>query len=154
MNSNFVGQRKWIHIETQESNDPYCFQVSKCITRLQRQSQEVYREADGAVHYDQVIDECKKKQFDNTEYSSVEMKKDFVNAPQWLIEKMGISSGKCGGHSCTFQPKLYRKTPVPSSHPKDIQEVQSILHCKTMYCYQKVLQSMFVTSETDKDLGQ
>ena len=28
--------------------------------------------------------------------------------------------------SCTFE------------QPKDIQEVQSILHCKTMYCYQKV----------------
>ena len=57
----FIGQRQWIDIETQESNDPYFLQVSKFITRLLGHSQEVYREADGAVHYDQVIDECKKK---------------------------------------------------------------------------------------------
>ena len=65
----------------QESNNPYSFQVSKFIARLLRQSQKVNREADGVVHYDQVIDECKKKQSDNTEYWSDEMKKDFVNAP-------------------------------------------------------------------------
>ena len=34
-----VEQRQWIDIETQESNDPYCFQVSKFITRLLRHSQ-------------------------------------------------------------------------------------------------------------------
>ena len=86
VNSIPLGQRKWIDIETQESNDPYCLQVSKFITRLLRHSQKVYREADGEVHHDQVIDECKKKQFDNTEYWSVEMKKDVVNAPHWSIE--------------------------------------------------------------------
>ena len=48
---------QWIDIETQESNAPYCFQVSKFITRILRYSQEVYREADGAGHYDHVIDE-------------------------------------------------------------------------------------------------
>ena len=53
-------QRQWIDIETQESKDPYCFQVSKFITRLLRHSQKVYREEDGGVHYDQVIDECTK----------------------------------------------------------------------------------------------
>ena len=58
-----IRQRKWIDIEKQESKDPYCFQVSKFITRLQRHSQKVHREDDGAVHYDQVIVECKKKQF-------------------------------------------------------------------------------------------
>ena len=41
-----IDQRQWIDIETQESNDPPVF---KC------------READGAVLYDQVIDECQKK---------------------------------------------------------------------------------------------
>ena len=54
-----IGQRKWIDIETQESNDPCCFQMSKFITRLLRHSQKVRREDDGAVQYDQVIDECK-----------------------------------------------------------------------------------------------
>ena len=47
-----VEQRQWIDIETQESKDPYCFHVSKFITRLLRHSQEVYREDDGAVHCD------------------------------------------------------------------------------------------------------
>ena len=51
----FFEQRQWIDIGTQESNDPYCFQVSKFITRLLLNSQKVYREADGSVHYDQVI---------------------------------------------------------------------------------------------------
>ena len=69
-------------IETQESNDLCCFQVSEFIARLQRHSQKVQREAD-----DQVIQECKNKQFDNTEHWSVEIKKDFVNAPHWSIDK-------------------------------------------------------------------
>ena len=53
-----IEQRQWIDIEIQESNDPCCFQVSKFITRLLRHSQEVNREAEGAVHFDQVVDEC------------------------------------------------------------------------------------------------
>ena len=54
-----IGQRKWIDIETQESNDPCCFQVSKFITRVLRHSKKVHREDDGAVEYDQVVEECK-----------------------------------------------------------------------------------------------
>ena len=80
VNFNPIGQRKWIDIETQESNDLYCFQVSKVITRLLRQSK-VHREEDQAVHCGQGIDECKKKQFDNAKCRSLERKKDFVNAP-------------------------------------------------------------------------
>ena len=73
--------RKWIDIEIQESKDPHCFQVSKFITRLLRHSQKVYREADGAVHNDQVVDEYKNKLSDDTGYWSDEMKKQFANAP-------------------------------------------------------------------------
>ena len=54
-------QRQWIDIEIQESKDPCCFQVSKFITRQLRHSQKVHREEDAGVHYDQVIDERKKK---------------------------------------------------------------------------------------------
>ena len=78
-----IGREKWMDIETQESNDP-CFSCG----------QKVHREGDGAVHSDQVIDECKKKQFDNTEHWSMEMKKDFINAPHLVDCKMDISSGK------------------------------------------------------------
>ena len=46
-------------IETRESNDPYCFQVSK-FNQLLGHNQEVHREAGGTVHFDQIIDECKK----------------------------------------------------------------------------------------------
>ena len=90
-------------METQESNDPDCFQVSKFITRLPRHNQEGYREADGAVHYDQVVDGCKKKQSDNTRYWSDEMKKDFVNAPHWSIEKWVSVLAEVGGHKQRFQ---------------------------------------------------
>ena len=103
VNSIPTGQRKWIDIETQESNDPYCFKVSEFITRLLRHSQKVHRKDDGAVHYDQVIDECKKKQSDNTEYWSDEMKKDFVNAPHWSIEKWVSVRAKGGGQKKRFQ---------------------------------------------------
>ena len=53
-------QRKWIDIEIEESEDPYFFQVSKFITRLLRHSQQINREEDAGVHYDKVIEECKK----------------------------------------------------------------------------------------------
>ena len=46
------------------------------------------------VHYDHVIDECKKRQSDSTGYWSVDMKKDFVNAPHWVDCKIGIGSVK------------------------------------------------------------
>ena len=63
----------------------------------------VYREADGGVHYDQVIDDCKKAQSDNTGYWSDEMKKDFVNAPHWSIEKWVSVLAKGGGQKKRFQ---------------------------------------------------
>ena len=39
-------------------------------------------------------------------------------------------------NSCTFEPA------------KDIREVQSILHCKTMYCYQKMRSATGKNSNT------
>ena len=44
-----------------------------------------------------------KKQLDNTEYRSVEMKKDFVNAPHWSIEKWISVLAKGGGQKKRFQ---------------------------------------------------
>ena len=97
-----IEQRQWIDTETQESNDPYCFQVSKFITGLLRHSQEVYRDADGAVHYDEVVDECKEMQSDNAGYWSDEMKKDFVNAPHWSKRWVSVLK-KGGGQKKRFQ---------------------------------------------------
>ena len=59
---------------------------------------QVDREEDGGVHHDQVIDECKKKQPDNTGYWSDEMQKHFVNAPHW-----SIYLAKGGGQKKRFQ---------------------------------------------------
>ena len=91
VNSILVGQRKWIYVETQEPNDPCCFQVTKFITRFLRHNYKVHREDDGAVHYDQVIGECKKTQSDNAEYWSDEMKKDFVNGPEDIRKGFNIA---------------------------------------------------------------
>ena len=64
------------------------------------------------------------------------MKKDFVKAPHWSIEKWTSVLAK------RWRTKEKVSTLLES-------EVQSILHCKTMYCYQKVVPSMFITSEND-----
>ena len=74
-------QRQWIDIEIQESKDTYCFQVSKFITRILRHSQKVNREEDAGVHYDQVINECKKKLSDDAGYWSDETKHQLANVP-------------------------------------------------------------------------
>ena len=71
-------QVQWIDIETEESKDPYCFQVSKCITRFLRHSKQVLREEDGGDHYDQVIEECKKKSSEDTGHWSDAMLQQFA----------------------------------------------------------------------------
>ena len=107
-------------IETQESSAPCCCQVSKFITRQLRHSQQVYRGADGRVHYDQVIDECKKRQSDNTGYWSDEMKKDFVNAPHWSM----LVLAKGGGQKALIllEPELSSSILVPSSNPRALRK--------------------------------
>ena len=96
-------QRQWIDIGTQESNDPFCFQVSKFITRFLRHSQYVNRQDDGAIHCDQNIDECKKKLSDDTGYWSVEVMQQFTNAPYWSIDKWISVLAKGGGQKKGFQ---------------------------------------------------
>ena len=115
-------QRQWIDIGTQESNDPYCFQVSKFITRLLRHNQKINRQDDGAVHCDQISDECKKKLSDDTGYWSVEMMKQFDNAQYWPIDKWKSVLAKGGGQKKGFQYCLNQnypqKIPVPSCNWK------------------------------------
>ena len=98
------------------------FSSVKIITRLLRHSQKVSREADGGAHYDQVIDACKKKQSDSTGYWSDEMKKHSVNAPNWSILQMDISSGKKMEDrrkgSILLESELSSSIPVPSSNPR------------------------------------
>ena len=77
--------------------------MPKFITRLLRHRQGVQREADGAVHYDQVIDECQKKQLDNNEHWSVDTKKEFVNAPHLSLAEWISVLAKGGGRKKGFQ---------------------------------------------------
>ena len=71
--------------------------MSKCTTRLLRHSKQVRREEDGGVHYDQVIEECKKKSSDDTGYWSDEKKNQFALAPHWSLEKWISVLAKGGG---------------------------------------------------------
>ena len=59
-----VLERKWFDIETQRSHDHKCYVVSKAITRLLRHDQSVPRGSDGAINYSDLIEECRKKKFD------------------------------------------------------------------------------------------
>ena len=82
------------------------------------------------------IDECKKKQFDDSECWSVERKKHFVNAPRWSIEKNGYQFWQKGGTteekvSVVLESELSSEVPVPSSNSRTFRKLLSILHCKT-----------------------
>ena len=79
----------WIDIETQRSNDQKRFEVSKAITRLLRHDQSVPRGSDGAIHYSDFIDMCRKKKFDD--------------ASQWLLEVWISTLAKGRGAKKRFQ---------------------------------------------------
>ena len=63
--SNPFLERTWINIETQRSNDQKFFEVAKAITRLLRHDQSVPRGIDGAIHYNNIMEECRRKKFDD-----------------------------------------------------------------------------------------
>ena len=67
-----VRERRWIDIETQQSHDQKCFDVSKAITRLLRHDQTVPRGIDGAIQYND-------------------------GASQWLLEDWISTLAKGGG---------------------------------------------------------
>ena len=130
-----VPERKWIDIETQRSHDHECYDVSKGITRLLRHGQSVPRGSDGAIHYSDIIDECRKKKFDD--------------ASQWLLEDWISTLAKGRGAKKRFQHCGNPNSSCTFEQFKDIQETMLlILHCKTMYCYRKDLPSTSTTSET------
>ena len=84
-----VLERKWIDIETQRSHDHQCYEVSKAMTRLLRHDQSVPRGSDGAIHYSDIIEECRKKEFDD--------------ASQWLHEDWISNLAEGGGAKKRFQ---------------------------------------------------
>ena len=139
-------QRQFIDIETQESKNPHCFHVSKFITRLLRHSQQVdERRCRSPLR--QVIDECKKKQSDNTGYWSDEMKKDFVNAPHWSIEKWVSVLAKGGGQKKRFQYCLNPNCPHQFLYLRTIQKHSgsAINPMRLATCKNRAIQKYLVT---------
>ena len=84
-----VLERKGIDIDTQRSHDHECERVSKAITRLLRHDQSVPRGSDGAIHYSDIIEECRKPKFDG--------------ASQWLLEDWISTLAKRRGAKKIFQ---------------------------------------------------
>ena len=84
-----VLERKWVDTETQRSTRSKCFEVSKAITRLLRHDQKVLRGSDGAIQYNDIIGERRKKKFDG--------------ASQWPLEDWMSTVVKGGGAKKRFQ---------------------------------------------------
>ena len=51
-----VHERRWRDVETQRSNDHWCFEVSKAVTRLLRHDPTVPRGPDGAIQYNDIVE--------------------------------------------------------------------------------------------------
>ena len=131
-------ERKWMDINP-DHYDHKCYVVSKAMIRLLRRDQTIPRETDGAVKFDDLIEEFKKK-------------KRFDGALQWKIEDWISILARGGGQMTTFQ---YCLNPNSSRHILYFRAIQGkvilvllllILSCKTMYWYQKDLLSASTTS--------
>ena len=83
-----VLERKWIDIETPRSHDQKCYEVSKAMIRLLRHDQSVPRGSDGAIQYNDIVEECRKKKFDGTS--------------QWSLEDWTSTLAKGGGAKKSF----------------------------------------------------
>ena len=102
-----VLERKGIDIETQRSHDHKCYEVSKAITRLLRHDQSVSQGNDGAIQYSDIVDECRKKKFDD--------------APHWSIEKWISVLAKGGGAKKRFQQCVNPNSPQQFLYLRAIQ---------------------------------
>ena len=96
-------QRQWIDIETQESKDSYCLQVSKFITRLLRHSKQVRREEDGGVHHYQVIEELQEQVIRRYRILVRRNGAAIALAPHWSLEKWISVLARGGGQKKRFQ---------------------------------------------------
>ena len=59
-------------METQRSNDHWCFEVSEAVTRLRRHDPTVPRLPYGAIQYNDIVEECGKKKFGDASQWSLE----------------------------------------------------------------------------------
>ena len=103
-----VVERKWIDIEKQRSHDQKCFEVSKAITRLLRHDQTVPRGIDGAIQYNDIIEERRKKKFDGPSQWSRE---------DW-ISTLAKGEGSLEKVSILFESKVFQSVAVPSGNSR------------------------------------
>ena len=84
-----VLERIWINVEAKRSNDQKCFGMTETITRLLRHDLSVLRRNEGAIHNNDIIEECRRKTFDDTS--------------QWLLEDWRSKLAKGWGTKKRFQ---------------------------------------------------
>ena len=97
-------------------------------------------------------------------YWSDEIEEKMGMYPYWSANKWTDVLSKGGGQEKRFQyclkpicPEklLYTFEPFKIIQEKLILEMlASMLHCKTVYCYQRILPRTFITSETERDSDQ
>ena len=83
-----VLERIWIDIETPTKRSKVFFECQKQSPRLLRHDPSVLRGIDAAIHYCDIIEECRRKNFD---------------ASQWLLEDWISKLAKGGGAKKRFQ---------------------------------------------------
>ena len=146
-------QRQWIDIEIQESKDPYCFQVSKFITRLLRHSQKLIEKKMHQSFTTKLWMNAKKLS-DDTRYWSDEMMKQFANAPYWSIDKSISVLAKGVGQKKRFQyclnpnyPQKFLYLPAIQGHSGST--INPALQDNVLL--PEGSPSIFITSETEKN---
>ena len=103
-----VHERRRRDMETQRSNDHWCFEVSEAVTRLLRHDPTVPRGPDGAIQYNDIVEECGKKKFGD--------------ASQWSLEDWTSSLAKRRRSkektSILLESKLVQSIHAPSSNSR------------------------------------
>ena len=83
--------RKWVHVNP-GSYDHECYVTSKAMSRLLRHDQNIPRETDGTVKYEDIVEEFDKKN-----------KKKFEGASQWSLNDWISIPAKGGIANKRFQ---------------------------------------------------
>ena len=142
--STLMKQRQWIDIEIQESKDLHCFQESKFIDRLLRHSKQVRRERMEESTTTKLLKKTRKS------YQTIQD----TGQTKWRSNSLLLRIGHLNNGYQFWQKvedrrkgsniawtRTFLRNSCTFEQSKDMQEEQSILHCKTMYCYQKVTPS-------------
>ena len=122
-------ERKWVDVNP-GSYDHECYVITQAMTRLLRHDQNIPWETDGAVKYEDIVEEFNKKK-----------RKKFEGAPQWSLNDWISFLAKGGGAKKRFQ---YCLNPNSSRHISYFRAIQGhsgalllILSCKTKNCLPK-----------------